>query len=293
MKQEFRPTRLSVCRLLLGFFLCFFALTGRADASEKPAELLIGLEPEHNIFDQVERYRVLAAYLSQELGVQVRLTIMSRYGEVLERFKARHLDGAILSSFTATRFVNQQHDAFTQGYIFVRRDSGIKKVEDMKGQSIVFVDPATTEGYLFPMVFLRDHGVEDIGKYFREYYFSGSHASAIFAVLDGKADIGCAKSSVFNRLTDHDPSIKKDLEIIAESPRVPETTLCIRKDLPADIKQKLLSILLIMDKIESGTEVLRKIETLRFINAKESDFSIVSDMIDTLENQYPDDRHLR
>ncbi len=283
----------SATGLFLLVFLCLTAVTVQATKAQVSANtggLLIGIEPEHNIFDQIERYRHLAGYLSGQLGLKIRLTIMSRYGEVVKRFKSRQLDGAFLSSFTAAlgikEFqlepvaspVNLAGKSTSRGYIFVRRDSGIKTVKDMRGKSFVFVDPATTEGYLFPMAFLRRHGVKDQEKFFSRCWFSGSHASALFAVLDGRADIGAAKDTVFNKQITNDPSIKSELRIIAESPPVPEVTLCLRDDIPAGLRRRILSVLLNMENTARGRQVLKKFAALRFIKANDSDFARISNM---------------
>ncbi len=282
---------LSAGRLFLLVFLCLTAVTVQAvQVSAKTGGLLIGIEPEQNIFDQIERYRDLSGYLSDQLGLKIRLTIMSRYGEVIKRFKSRQLDGAFLSSFTAAlgikEFklepvaspVNLAGKATSRGYIFVRRDSGIKTVKDMRGKSFVFVDPATTEGYLFPMAFLRRHGVKDQHSFFSRCWFSGSHASAVFAVLDGRADIGAAQDTVFNKQITNDPSIKSELRIIAKSPPVPKVTLCLRDDIPAGLRQRILSILLNMKNTARGRQVLKKFEALRFIKASDSNFALITNM---------------
>ena len=277
---------------LVGFLLiCLvFVAAKPAIAVEQPDELLIGIEPEHNIFDQMERYRLLADYLSDQLGVKVKLTIMSRYGEVINRFKTLKLDGAFLTPYTATLGIWQLHleplvnsvslngDFTTQGYIFVRKDSGIHSIADMKGGSIVFVDPATMEGYLFPLLFLQQHGVVDINKFYSRYYFSGSHASAIFAVLDGRADIGAAKSTVYDRLVKNDPSIAQELDIIAKSVKVPETTLCMRNEISPELRDKLVEILLQMDKTPEGIDVLKQIKARSFIKAQKNNYAAIEEM---------------
>jgi len=288
---------LAACRHILCILMFVLVVIGpSASAFDNSGEgLLIGVEPEHNIFEQIERYRILAEYLSKELGINVRLTVMSRYGELLKRFKSRRLDGAFLSSYTAAMAfkqlnlepvamaVNLKDNAFSQGYLFTRKDSGITAAKEMQGKSIVFVDPATTEGYLFPLVWLRQNGVKDKERYFSRFSFSGSHASAIFAVLDGKADIGCAKSTVYNRQITKDPTIGAELRIIAESAAVPETTLCLKKDIPGEVKQKLLAILEKMTSTERGRSVLHNIELLRFVKAGDSDFDGIAKMIEIVE----------
>lgn len=283
------------------FFGCLFLIVCQlfqtTNLQAKTEELVIGLEPEHNIFDQVARYRELTDFLSAELGIKVRLTIMSRYGEVLKRFQSRRLDGAFLNSFTASlaikefdlepvaRAVNLQGDATTRGLIFTRRDSGIKTSGDMKGKSIVFVDPSTTEGYLFPRSYFRQQGLLDLKTDFSRYFFSGSDASAIFAVLDGRADIGSAKDATFNRLTEKDSSIKSELSILAESPAFPDTTLCLRKDIPGELKSSLLSTLLQMNQTEKGKKILNKFTALRFELAAFSDFEEIMKMQKSLDTR--------
>jgi phosphonate transport system substrate-binding protein len=277
-------------RLFLCLLLCLAAAADRPAAAEPEEELLIGIEPEHNIFEQMERYRYLAGYLSGQLRVQVKLTIMSRYGEVIERFKSLRLDGAFLTSYTATMGINELNlepvvnpvnlngQSTSQGYILVRKDSGIRAVEQMRGKSIVFVDPATVEGYLFPLAYLEQHGITDSNSFFHRFSFAGSHASAIFAVLDGRADIGAAKDTVYNRLVHNDPSIGQELEIIAQSPKVPEITLCIRKEIDPELRARLAEVLLTMDKTADGRKVLEQFKALRFVKSSKADFDGVMKM---------------
>lgn len=270
--------------------LGLFLLAAPAWAFGNARELVIGIEPEHNIFTQMEKYGQLAGYLTEKSGIPIRLTIMSRYGEVLQRFKALHLDGAFLNSYTATlaidelgmepiaRPINLAGEAATHGLIFTRRDSAIRRIAEMRGKSFAFVDPATTEGYLFPLALLRKHGVADLNTFFSRHFFTGSHASAISAVLDGRADLGVAKDRVYHLTVAKDPSIAQELVILEESPPTPETTLCLKQDLPADQREKLSKIMLEMDQSREGREVLKTIGSLRFTRADKADFDIVRQM---------------
>ncbi len=278
-------------RLMACLLICLStAIALPVFAAEQPTELLIGIEPEHNIFDQMQRYRYLASYLSDQLGVKVTLTIMSRYGEVIKRFKSRKLDGAFLTSYTASMGikdlnlepianpVNLNGEFTSQGYLFVRKDSEIRTVQDMAGKRIIFVDPATMEGYLFPLAYLEQHGIRNINKFFTRFDFSGSDASSIFAVLDGRADIGSAKNTVFNNLIHNDPSIRQELDILAQSPRIPEITLCIRNEIDLYLQAKLVNVLLQMDKTAQGRKVLEQFKALRFVKSKKTDFAVIEEM---------------
>lgn len=292
MRQAVLKVRAFTGRVIVGMLIFITAsAAGQGPVFGQTDEILLGIEPEHNIFDQMERYRYLAAYLSEQLGIKVNLTIMSRYGEVIKRFKSKKLDGAFLSSYTASMGINELNlkpvaspvnlsgESTSQGYIFVRKDSGINNVNDMKGKRIVFVDPATMEGYLFPLAYLHQHGVADINSFFNnQFYFSGSHASAVFAVLDGRADVGSAKDTAFQRLVRNDLSINQELLVIAQSQKAPEVTLCVSNKFHKDLQGRLGAVLLQMDKTKEGKKVLRQFEALRFVQSDKSDFVQVDKM---------------
>lgn len=252
--------------------------------AENGKEMLIGLIPEENIFKQMDRYRPLAKYLSDKLGITVKLTILSRYGDIIDGFTSRKMDGAFFGVFTGAlareklgveplvRPVNLDGTSFVQSYVFVRKDSGIKGARDMKGKRMVFVDRATVTGYLYGLSFLKEAGVVDIERYFKEHYFTGSHDSTVYSVLDNRADVGVAKSSIFNTIVQKDPVIKEELVVIAKSRDFPTMILSVRKDLQEDLKSRLKSLLLGMDRIQDGKAVLAQLGALKFISTETSDF---------------------
>jgi len=251
------------------------------------AELTIGLIPEQNVFKQKERYTPLGHYLERKTGVKIQFTILSRYGNILDRFAAEHMDGAFFGSFTGAlairrlgveplaRPVNLDGTSTYRGYIFVRKDGGIRTVADMKGKRLAFVERSTTAGYVYPMAFFRESGVSDIATHFSEHYFAGSHDAAIYAVLEGKADVGCAKHSMFDRVSRKDSRVAQELAVLETSPDVPSNGLCVKSDLDADVKARVTAVLLKMDQEPEGIEVLRTFEALRFVPTSKDDYTVV------------------
>ena len=256
----------------------------------KEKKLLIGLIPEMNIFKQKQRFTLLEEYLSKKTGIKIKFTILSRYGNIVERFTAEEMDGAFFGSFTGAlaiqklgvvpiaRPVNLDNTSSYRGYIFVKKGSGIKTAPDMKGKRMAFVDKATTAGYIFPLAYLKRNGVTDIKGFFREYYFTGSHDAAISAVLEGKADIGAAKHSIYDRVKVENKRVDEELAIIAESPWVPSNGLCVRKNLDKSIKDKLRNALLSLNTDPDGEAVLKKFGAIKFIETTADDYQPVFEM---------------
>ena len=55
---------------------------------------------------------------------------------------------------------NQWHGKTTfTSRIYVRKESGLTTLEDLRGKTIAFVDPASSSGYIYPMVLLIQRGL--------------------------------------------------------------------------------------------------------------------------------------
>jgi len=261
------------------------ATSPRERRQEEP--LLIGLIPEQNIFKQVERYEPLADYLSKKCGRRIKLKILTRYGNIVGNFVSLGMDGAFFGSFTyalahrklgvevLARPEGPDGTSTYHGLIFVREDSGIRTIREMKGKRFAFVDKATTAGYLLPLAYFKSHGVKDYKAYLRETYFTGTHQDAIYDVLNKKADIGAAKNTVYKRVSKADRRITQELIILEKSPDVPENGLAVRKDLDDPLKNRLKEALLNMHDDPNGKNILRDFGARRFIETRENDYEPV------------------
>ncbi len=266
------------------FILLIVASPFSVRAESPQGEILIGLIPEMNVFKQMERFRPLAKFLSNETGVTVKLTILSRYGNIIERFTNENMDGAFFGSFTGAmaiqklglipiaRPVNLDGASTYHAHIYTRKDSGIKSVKDMKGKQMSFVDKATTAGYIFPLAYLKENGINNIDTFFSEYFFAGSHDASLVAVLDGKADIGASKNTVFDWVREQDPRVDQEIVILSESAKVPSNGLLVRKGLDGGIIDKLKQSLLNLDSSSEGKEVLKKFRAQKFIATTVDDY---------------------
>lgn len=283
-------------RKLIILSLCLGVLSGCAKKEPQPrpeagtadrVALRIGLIPEQNIFRQLERYEPIAGYLSEKAGVRVELMVLPRYGNIIDNFRSAELDGAFFGSFTyalahrklgvdvIARPVAPDNTSTYHGLIFVRKDSGIRGLADMKGKRFVFVDKATTAGYLLPIDYFHKCGVRDFRRHFREAYFGGTHEAAIRDVLEGRAHAGAAKNTVFERLAAENDRIRKELVVLATSPHVPENGLAVRGDLDPALKVRLKEALLRMHEDPDGNKTLAQFGAARFIETRDGDYEAV------------------
>ena len=252
------------------------------------------LEPEQNIFEQKRRYKFITDYLSRKMAMNVFVEIVANYGEATDAFMEGSADAGFFGSFSyvlthakagiepIARPVWFDGSSTYRGYIFVRKDSGIETVKDMKKRSLVLVDKATTAGYIFQRYYFQYYGIPKLEDYFSKISYAGSHDAAAWAVYTGEADIGGAKNHIFNRLKEEYPDFREKMVVLAESPAVPSNCFAVRKDLNPAIKLRLKNLLLTLHETPEGQVVLKNFGARKFIETTDEDYRSLYNMIQQL-----------
>lgn len=251
----------------------------------------IAILPEQNVFEQKKRYKPLAEYLSDKLGINVKIKLLDSYGSIYDEIKNKTIDGAFFGSFNyvltkaradiepVVRPAEMDDNTKYRGVIFTRKDSGLTAdVKTWKDKKIALVHEVTTAGYVFPVWYLKKHGISGFEGYFKKIIFSGSHDAAILSVFKGEAEIGAAKDLILKKLLSENPAIKDEIIILASSVSVPSNTLCVRGDLTIGMKEQLKKALLSMHNTDRGKETLKALNASKFVETSDSEFDILRQM---------------
>jgi phosphonate transport system substrate-binding protein len=123
--------------------------------------------------------------------------------------------------------------------------SGIKTVEDIRGHSFAFSDPASTSGHLFPAFGLRKAGI-DPDKDIKPLY-AGSHTAAFEALYNHKVDAGELNSEQLESAKQRGHYKDGDMLFLWKSDAIPTDPFSIRADLPDAFKKRLTDVLQHLD----------------------------------------------
>jgi phosphonate transport system substrate-binding protein len=230
-------------RLALGLVLAL-TLAGAAPAADKPLHLV--LTPSQKPTDLLATGEEFGRVLGQLVGLPVRVTVASDYAAVIEALRNQTADlafvhpaGYVLANREAkARIVakNQWHGKTTfTARIYVRKDSGLRTLEDLRGKTMAFVDPASSSGYVYPMVLLIQRGLvrnKDPRTFFREVMFAGSHDASMRALLNGHVD-AIASFDMAREQYLKDPVERERIAWVAETPPIPEAGIAAREGLDA------------------------------------------------------------
>jgi phosphonate transport system substrate-binding protein len=250
--------------------------------SQKPTDLLAAGEE----FGQA---------LGKLYGAPVRVTVASDYAAVIEALRNRTADlafvhpvGYVLASREAkARIVarNLWHGKSTfTSRIYVRKDSGIKTLEDLRGKTMAFVDPSSSSGYTYPMVLLIQRGLvkdRDPKTFFREVMFAGAHDAAMRALVNGHVD-AIASFDMAREQYLTDPAERDKVIFVAETTPIPEAGIAARDGLSPEAFAKVRAALIQMRGPAYASLLKRMYDIDGFEPAEDHDYDPVRAAVELL-----------
>ena len=254
-----------------------------------------GVEPFDTAAKLVPIYEHIGKLIGEKLGCEVKVFVTTNYNAEIEAMRAGKLEvgefgplGYVLAHQVAkaqavAAFGPKEGKPDTYWASLVTfPGSGIKTVEDIRGHSFAFSDPASTSGHLFPAYGLRKAGL-DPDKDIRPIY-AGSHTSSFEALYNHKVDAGELNSEQLQSAMQRGHYKEGDVVFLWKSDPIPTDPITVRGDLPAAFKARLIEVLQTLD-LESLPEADRKIMGLsgtRFVPQTDGAYDGIRDLVKTL-----------
>ena len=273
--------------------LVFTALAPSVSAAQDRLHLV--LTPSQKPTDLLAAGEDFGKALGQLVGVPVRVTVASDYAAVIEALRNRTADlafvhpaGYVLANREAKAMIvarNLWHGKATfSSRIYVRKDAGLTKLEDLRGKTIAFVDPASSSGYIYPMLLMMQRGLvkgRDPKTFFREVVFSGSHDASMQALLNGHVD-AIASFDMAREQYLKDPAQREKLTWLAETPPIPEAGIAAREGLSPALVNRVRAGLLQMKGPTYAALLKRVYDIDGFEAAEDKDYDPVRQAVDLL-----------
>lgn len=143
------------------------------------------------------------------------------------------------------------------GRVFVRRDSNIEKLSDLRGRDIAFSDPISESGYLYPLAEFEKAGLVTSPKLAKEFFgrvfFAGGYQQAMQAMAERLVDAAGASQYADLLLS---PTQQAQVTWIAESEAIPSHVVVARSGLDADLQARFVATMLRLNE-EQHREKLR------------------------------------
>ncbi|MDH5835642.1 phosphate/phosphite/phosphonate ABC transporter substrate-binding protein [Luteimonas sp. M1R5S59] len=158
---------------------------------------------------------------------------------------------------------------------FVRADSPVRTIADLRGRSIAFQNRFSTSSYYVPAIELLDEGLrlevllspmdrpapDSVG-----YVFGRSELNVSAWVHKGLVDAGAMSNLDWINPQRVPPSYRRDFRIVRETPEFPRALEMVRGDLEPRVRERLREVLLgAADDPDAREALLRFFKTTRFV----------------------------
>ncbi len=269
---------------LIGLMLALFGAMGGARAEG----LSIGLIPAENNDEMVAAFEPVRAYLERRLGSEVRVYTATDYTGIIEAMRKSRIDVAWygpMSYYLAEREAGAE--AFAIGVrpggsakyhsiITVPEDSTAQSLEDLRGGTIAFVDPASTSGGLMPSFVVKSMTGLMPEDFFGRVIWAGTHDAAQLAVKNGTVDAAAGADMIYERMLDAGLITAESNRILLTSDALPGAPLAYRGDLSEAKKAWLVEAFL---DAHNHTDVSGLVGTAHFERANPADYAVIRDMV--------------
>ncbi len=281
-------------RMLPWLTLVFLSLAAAAcSQGDKPQPgisgvLRVAVLPTQNKQAMQERYAGLMVYLTEKLGLRIKLEVPDDYDRLLSGFTSHEIDLALFGGATfvmanrrsgAVPIVFRDVDSVFRSVILVRRDSSFTNLSDLKGKTFTFGSRLSTSGHFMPRYFLLGAGLEP-ERDFAEVRYSGAHDKTALAVQNGEVFAGAADSVVIGQMLEKGEVSAEKLRIAWSSPSYPDYVWALQPDFVERFAEPIRNAFLALSRAGTrGEEILKNMGAAYYLPANLQDWDMLKDIM--------------
>ncbi len=248
----------------------------------KVRPLVMGIFPRRNIKLTYKLFTPLADYLSQQLDRDVVIETSKSFSDFWTNIKQRRYDIVHFNQYhyiVSHQYygydviaVNKELGSTTiAGSLIVRKDSGINKISDLRGKTILFGGGRRAmQSYISATWLLRQGGL-NAGDYIERFAINPPNTiiSTYFKRADasGSGDVVMQLDNVRQRID------VSQLKYLAKTEPMIHLPWAVSHSLSAELKHKLQTVLTTLSSNTEGKEILKLANLNALVTAEDSDFN--------------------
>jgi len=252
--------------------------------------LHFAVHPLHNPKKLVQTYQPLLDELNQQLhGVRLELEASRDYAVYEEKFRRRAPEfllpnpwqtlEAIKAGYSVIAMAGEPADF--KGLILIRKDSGIKSVNDLKGKEVSYPSPTALAACIMPQAFLQAQGLNVMRDTKNRYV--GSQESSIMNVYLKQSSAGATWPPPWRAFQKDHPREAAQLKVAWVTAPLINNSVMARDDVPAAITTQIRAALLHLHESSQGRKLLASMETAKFPAASNEDYEPAKRFIEEFE----------
>jgi len=256
--------------------------------------LIMGVFPRRNAMMTITMFKPMTSYLSQQLGREVKLETSKNLKTFWRGIREKHYD---IVHFNQYQYIKAHKESGYQvflkneefgnrsisGSLVVRKDSGINRIEDLRGKKVIFGGgPAAMISYIVPTWLMRQAGLKQ-GDYIETFAKNPPHS--VLVVYHQQAAAAGASHLVIQFPVINQKIDTSQLKILAKSQALPSLPWAVTKAMNADLRHRIQTLLIDLKNTEQGRTILDKAALTALNPATDQEFNIHRDIVLTVTNE--------
>lgn len=239
--------------------------------------------------------------VKKDIGLEVKELAVNDYNAAIEALRTGQADMAFMGALSYAVAYERagalplamvakngdKKEAIYYSVIMARaNDDSIQSIKDVKGKIMFFSDPNSASANLipsaeimkaFPDEKLTMDKLHTNGTFFKTTTYSGADLASLLAVKNGDADLAAVADLAINRLSGTGEITESDYKVIHKSAPIVSSCMAIRKDYPAELRDKIQQFLYNYENKEYFKQVISN-EEARFIPTSVEDYKDIIEL---------------
>lgn len=225
--------------------------------------------------ESYSQYSALSDYLGKKLSMKVAFFQKDSYAKMNSMIREGEVDVATVCTGALLDLNEKDYKVLAipvvrgkssyHSYIIVSEKSGIKSVDELKGQTFAFTDSLSNSGALYPTYLIAKNTNHNPDRYFSKVYYTGNHDKSIFLVNSGVVAGAAVDSLIFEYFREKYPEKVANIRIIDISPEFLAPPIVASGKVPDKLFKRMQNVLTNMHKDDDGRKILGGILVDRLI----------------------------
>ncbi len=264
----------------IGVALLLAVAAAASPARAADSALSLGIFPRYKATETVTMFKPLADYLSERLARPVSLTTSKDFdsfwqGVSEQRYDIVHYNQYhyILSARTYQVIAQQQEfgKKAVGGALYVRRDSGITEISQLRGRTIIFGGGRDAMlSYIAPRFLLMQAGLKE-GDFKSE--FAVNPPNALLALFYKQADAAGGGDILIDLPVVRNAINARELHILSATEPLLFLPWAVRRSMPAKLRDAIQSLMIGLENDEAGKSVLNAAKATGMGRAEDRDYN--------------------
>lgn len=289
-------------KILVSMMAVSILLAGCSKKVEEKKTLTVQFVPTNNDGTLDAKVKPFETYLSEKLGMDVKVTMATDYSTIVEAMVSNKVDLGIMPPAAYVQARNQKaakavltsslgdFDQATEqplkgvmtntfkGEVIVKADSDMTELKDLKGKKIATLSPTSASGYIYPVAELMDLGIDPTTDC--TLVAVNDIPSEISAVLNGQVDAAFvfegARFVFSSKFTSND--LFKDLKVLyLTKGDIPNDAIAVNTKLDEELANKIKDVFLNMSNDEAGKNAMSLWNHTGYIEVDEKAYDTIEE----------------